>query len=159
MHELNTVDCMATATDEGDIVKAVIEEVRERLGKGDALAIALEKAGYAGKVSSRYSASVVSSWVTGRAMPGADVFLAVVRLVAELPGGPISLDSLLYEEGNTTDRKERQRLAEMKRDLTVLEQRLVAVERMGERMGGQLDYLIKSLDTLAAVVAAENTIE
>lgn len=139
---------MAAATDEGEIVKSVIEEVREHLGKGDALAIALEKAGYAGKVSSRYSASVVSSWVTGRAMPGADVFLAAAKLVN------ISLDEYLYKEDAATDRKERQRLARLE---GMLERETEA--RLGgqENLKADLERVTKLVELIAEKLKIESS--
>lgn len=101
-------------TDWARAVREVVDEARRKAGSGSALAGLLATAGV-GPENGQYSESGISNWAKGRAMPPADVLLAVAAV------GEISLDQKLRaaraDEPGTAQPADVAQLAEQVEDL------------------------------------------
>jgi hypothetical protein len=71
------------------MVQEIVEEARDRAGKGIVLLKQIEPL-----VGRLYDDSIVSAWTTGRAVPPGDVLMAIAKVSG------ISIDSYLMAKGS-----------------------------------------------------------
>jgi hypothetical protein len=70
----------------------LLRAARDAVGGGRALSLALKRVGVTGSSGAPYTSATVESWVSGRSVPPATVFVAALRLAR------VHLDRYLYPQ-------------------------------------------------------------